>query len=243
MRNMCKLIFGGLVAGGMLLSVPATLLAQQQPRNTVMLEARKRINEAQAVVTDLKAEQKRIKDKVLVEYAEKEEWKNTAANHKKAKAAYEASKKQALTSLQAKPEYKQLVKDRTALQTKLEEVSNQRNADPDVIAKTGTELANKGYAIKKMESEVMTTDEKAVAAKEAFDAAEKEMKSMDEEVEASLQTDPDYAAIQVQVEQAELLVTQAKEAAAAAQKQEAEARRAARPAPAPKKSRGTEGLE
>ncbi len=244
MRKTARFICSGILAAGILFGLPFTSYAQTPPRNnSQIVEARKRISEAQAVVNDLKAEQKRIKDKVLAEYAEKEEWKNTAANHKKAKAAYETSKKQAQTALQSKPDYKQAVKDRVALQEKLDATSKQRDADPQAIAKIGTDLATKGIAIKKMETEAIATDEKSLAAKEAFEAAEKEMKSLDEEVEAQLQTDPDYAAIQQQVDQAELQVTQAKEAALAAQKAEADARRASRPAPtpkAPKRGKSTE---
>jgi chromosome segregation ATPase len=238
MQTGAKYIAGGLLAVGLVLCAPAASRAAQVPaKNQALLDARKRITEAQAAVTELKTEQTRIKEKRRAELETKEEWRNTVAKHKKAKAAYEAARKTALETMKAKPEYKQLIKDRDALQKKQEDLHKQRDADPTAIAKTGTDLATKGIALKKMESESMERDEKALEAKEAFEAAEKEMKALDDEVEGGLVSDPDYAALQQQIEQAELQLTQAKEAAIQMQKAESQARAANRPRPTPKSSK------
>jgi hypothetical protein len=226
MRNVLKSLSGALLAAGLVLAVPAVSSAQAPPRQpNPNAEARKQITAAQQQVNELKKQQAQVKEKLTATFASKEEFKNTVANHKKAKAAWEAARKQAMTAAQAKPEYKQLVKDREALQTKYNDA--QAKSDAEGMRKTGTDLASKGVLIKNMEKDAMEQDDKAIAAKEAFEAAEKEMKALDDEVEAALQTDPDYMQLQQQVTQGEQQLQSQKDALAQQQKSEAQARSAA----------------
>jgi hypothetical protein len=217
------------LAAGLAVLTPGAARAQSPAaqRNQQLLESRKRVTEAQAIVTDLKAEQKRIKDKKQAEFESKEEWKNTVADHKKAKAAYDAALKAAKAAVLNKPEYKALLKEKETLQAKMEALSGKAGADPDAISKTGSQLSVKALALKRMETEALEQDPKTLDAKDALDVAEKNMKALEEEVEATLATDPDYAALLTQIEQAETQVAAAKEADVAA-------RKAARPAPAPR---------
>jgi chromosome segregation ATPase len=200
-------------------AAPRANAAQTTPRppnpNT---EARKQISAAQAQVTQIKSDQKRLKDKLMTEFEGKEEWKNTAANFKKAQAAYDKTKKDALKTLTAKPEYKKLVQEKETARLKLDELNKQRDRDPSAITRAGTELANKGTALKKMEADAVANDEKVLAAKEQFDKADKEMKALDQEVEGALTSDPDYVAIQQQLEQAEAQVKQMRDTLAQQQK-------------------------
>jgi chromosome segregation ATPase len=241
MRMMSRFLPGAPAAAvGLALLLPSFAAAQTAPRpqqNTALLEARKRVTEANEVVTQLRAEQKRVKDKLINDFSAKEEWKNTVPNLTKAKKEHETAKAQAERALQSKPEYKKLREEREALRKKLDELTASRNPDPNQITKIGTDLAQKGTALKKMESEAVETDEKALAAKDKLDKAQKEMDQLDAEVETALQSDPNYAAIQQQLEQAELQLAQAKESALQTQKSEAAARRASRPTQAPKPPR------
>ena len=202
-------------------TLASSAMAQAQPKNTALQDAQKRITEQQQKVNELKGEQKKIKDKLATQFESKEEFKNTSANFKKAKAEYDAARKAAVTKAQAKPEYKQLAKDKEALQTKYSAAVAAR--DTDNIAKLGSDVTAKSIAMKKMETDAMDQDEKAVAAKEKYDAAQKEMKSLDDEVEANLQTDPDYAAIQQQVVQAETELKTQRDALEQQRKSEAQA--------------------
>jgi hypothetical protein len=134
-----------------------------------------------------------------------------------------------------------LAKDKEALQAKY----NAAVASQDEVAiqKTGTDVTTKAIAIRNMETEAMAQDEKAIEAKEKLDVAQKEMKTLDDEVEAYLTTDPDYAAIQQQVVQAETELKQQEDqqkAATAAASQAAAAASRARSAskPRPSKSGG-----
>ena len=163
--------------------------------------------------------------KLTVSFESKEEFKNTSANFKKAKADYDAARKTALSTVQAKPEYKQLQKDKEALQTKYNAAVAAN--DKDAITKVGSDIAAKGIAAKNMEKEAMDADDKALNAKEKLDAAQKEMKALDDEVEANLATDPDYAAIQQQVTQAEADLKQQEDALAQQQKAEQQSHAAA----------------
>ena len=224
-----KLVYGLLLAAGFTALAPHAALAQAPARNQALIDSRKRISDAVLVVTELKADQKRIKDKKQAEFEAKEEWKNTVANHKKAKTDYDNARKAALANVQKSAAYKQALKDKEAVQAKMEALNGKRDADPDAIQKLGSQLAVKALVVKKMETEAATDDPKTLDAKDALDAAEKNMKALEEEVEAALATDPDYAALLTQIEQAETQVAQAKEA-------DIQARKAARPPPPPPKA-------
>jgi chromosome segregation ATPase len=218
------------------------------PKNTAAAEQTKQINAAQATVNEIKADQKRLKDKLTTEFESKEEWKNTAANFKKAQTAYDKAKKDAMRTLAAKPEYKKLLAEKDAARTKVDELNKQREPDPTAIAKAGTDLATKSTALKKLEADAVANDEKVLAAKEAFEVADKEMKALDAEVEGALTSDPDYVAVQQQLDQAEAQVKQLRDAAAAARKQDQQSKAAASRAASaakttstPRRSRGGEG--
>ena len=221
-----KFAYGLLVAAGFVVLAPNAALGQANARNQALVESRRRITEAQQVVTDLKADQKRIKDKKQAEFEAKEEWKDIVANHKKAKTDYDNARKAALANAQKSAAYKQALKDKEAVQAKMEALNGKRDADPDAITKLGSQLAVKAVALKKIENDAVANDSKLLDAKDAFDAAEKKLKELEEEVEAALATDPDYAALLTQLEQAETQVAQAREA-------DVQARKAARPPPPP----------
>jgi len=229
MRKVYTYVSASLLAAGLTLALPlafapAAFAAPPAPKNTALIDARKKVDEANKAVTDIKKEKDRMHDKKRAEFESKDEWKNTAANQKKAKAAYEAARKQALTTLQAKPEYKQLLKDKAALQEQQTEVN--KGSDPNAIAKVGSELAAKNTTIKNMEKDAMEQDEKAAAAKEALDKADQSMKDLDAEVDSALATDPDYLQLTEQSKTAEQALTQAKDSYQQQQKQESAARSA-----------------
>jgi hypothetical protein len=226
-----KFAYGLLLAAGFVALAPDAAFAQTAgaAKNQALIDSRKRITEAQQIVTELKADQKRIKDKKQAEFEAKEEWKNTVANHKKAKTDYENARKAALGNVQKSAAYKQALKDKEAVQAKMEALNGKRDADPEAIQKLGSQLAVKALVVKKMETEAATDDAKTLDAKDALDVADKNMKALEEEVEAALATDPDYAALLTQIEQAETQVAQAKEA-------DIQARKAARPPPPPPKA-------
>jgi hypothetical protein len=225
----CKLALGLLLAG---ICVPTHAFAQNASasaqRQQQLNESRKKVTDAQTALNTLKEDQKRIRDKKRSELEVKEEFKSVVANQKKAKSNYDAAKKTAMAAVQTKPEYKQAVKDKAELQEKYNAILQQgAKADPDVIAKAGSQVSVKSLAIKKMETQGVDDDPKVQDAKDALDIADKDMKALDEEVDAVLTTDPEYTALLTQIEQAELAVAQAKEA-------DVQFRKTSRPPPAPK---------
>ena len=242
MQTVSKWLSAPLLALGLTVCTAGTSSAQPAPNPKV--EARRQISAAQAEVNLIKADQKRVKDQLMTEFESKEEWKNTLANHKKAKSEYEKAQKAALRAAMAKPEYKKIMQEWQAAQAKYEEIIKSRNPNPDAIARAGTEVSKLALARKKMENDAIANDDKALAAKEALEKAEKEMKALDEEVEGALMSDPDYIAIQQKLEQAETQVKQMRDQLAqqtkAEQQSKAAAGRAARPTRA---TRGEEGLD
>ena len=225
MQTVSKWLSAPLLALGLALCAAGPVSAQPAPNPKT--EARKQISLAQTEVNNIKAEQKRVKDKLMGEFESKEEWKNTLANHKKAKAEYEKAQKAALRAMAAKPEYKKLSQERQAAQTKYEEINKERSRNPDAIARAGTEVSKLALAMKKMENDAVANDDKALAAKEALEKADKEMKALDEEVEGALMSDPDYIAIQQQLEQAEAQVKQMRDQLAQQTKAEQQSKAAA----------------
>lgn len=234
MTVVCKFALGLLLAG---IVFPANAFAQNQSANAQrqqqLAESRRKVTDAQAALNTLKEDQKRIRDKMRTELEGKEEFKNVVTNQKKAKAKYDDAKKAALSTVQAKEEYKQALKEKEALQAKYSTIVKQgNNADPDAIAKAGSQLSAKSFAIKKMETEGVDQDARVQEAKDALDIAEKDMKSLDEEVDAGLTNDQEYTALLSQIGQAEQAVAQAKEA-------DVQFRKTSRPAPTPKAPKST----
>jgi chromosome segregation ATPase len=228
MRLSLKYVPASLLAAGLMLASPlasSTSFAAPVAKNTALIDARKKVDEANKVVLDIKKEKDRIHDKKRTEFEAKDEWKDTASNQKKAKAAFESAKKQALATLQAKPEYKQLLKDRDALQAQQTEV--EKGGDSAAITKVGSELSAKNTTIKNLEKDAMEQDEKASSAKEKMDKADQAMKDLDAEVDSALATDPDFLQVEEQSKQAEQALTQAKDAYTQMQKSEQQQRSAA----------------
>lgn len=206
--------------------------AQQPPRPpNPAAEARKRTLEAQQVVNDLRAEQKRIKDKLIVDFGEKEEWKDTVPNLKKADKEFKAAERAALITMRNSPEYKKLLKEQQELTAKMDGFRTSRNADEKTIIRTGTQLAEVGTKLKKMDGAAVAQDEKATDAKDKLTEAQKKMKDLEKEVDTALQSDPEYIALDQQVLQAEQQLQAAKDQENAAR----QAQRTARP-PAPTKA-------
>lgn len=210
-------------------AAPTATPPPANPANSAVAEARKRVAEAQKAVDEIKAEQKRIKDKRVSDYSDKEEWKNTAPALAKAKKEYDAAKRQALLAMKNSDQYKKTLKDRDALQAKLEALQKSQDPDPKQIASIGSAIANDGIALKKMETSAIESDGKTAELKEALDKAEKDMKTLEDEVETSLQSDPEYAQLQTQIDQGQVQLTQAKDALAQTIKSQA----ASHPRPAP----------
>ena len=239
MRKLFGSLCAVILSAGLVSHAPALQTPPRNPppqKNTAAIEARKRVAEAQTVVNELRADEKRIKEKRRSEFeSEKEEWKTTMATHKKREAAYKAARDAALASVKAKPAYKAAVKNKAALQLKVDELTAKKGADPALITKTASKLTAESYAIKKMETDAITQDAKAIEAKELFEESEKEVKELEEEVDSSLATDPDYMVIQQQLEQAEMALTQAKEAANQASKADRPVR-----TPTPRRGKSTE---
>ena len=187
-------------------------------------EAKKRIAEMQKELNDLRAEKAKIKNTLLAEFEDKDEWKDTVSRHKKAKAAFESAKKKALQSMKASAEYKDLARERDALVAKQDELQKKRAADPEEVARVGTELAKKATALKNMEKTAVEQDEKALAAKDEFLAAEKEKRTLDAEVEDALLSDPDFEELEGKIEAAETQLMTSKDQLAEQKKSEAQSR-------------------
>src|SRR5688500_14661016 len=182
MPSMFKLLCGSLLGAVLVLGTPDSSQAQAAGASATT-EAKQRIREMEQELKGLKAEKDKIKQRLQEEFVEKDEWKDTLNRHKNAKSAFESAKKKALAAVKASPEYKELARERDALVAKQDEMNKKGNADPDEVARVGTELAKKATALKNMEKAAVEEDEKALAAKEEFLAAEKERKALDAEVE------------------------------------------------------------
>lgn len=229
MRKIYKLLSASILGAGLLLGLPSVSPAQtgygSAGGGSPTAEANKRIKELQGELNDLRAERTALKNKILDEFAERDEWKDTLSRHKKAKAAYDAAKKKAEKAVKASAAYKDLAGQRDALVAKQDELAKKGGADPDEVARVGTELAKKATALKNMEKEAIDQDEKALAAKEEFLAAEKEKRTLDAEVEDAMLSDPDFEQLESKIADAETQLDSAKDQLAQ-QKKAAAAQRA-----------------
>lgn len=233
MPKLFKLLCTSLLGAALVLGMPRESSAQVGTtggRGSATAEAKKKISEMQAELKALKAEKDKIRERLLAEFLEKDEWKDTMNRHRKAKAASASAKKDALAAVKASPEYKELAREREALVKKQDELNDRgASADLDEISRVGTELAKKATALKNMEKDAVEQDERSLAAKEEFAEAEKEKRELDAEVEDAMLSDPDFESLDTKIEQVETQLDSARTQLAQQQKSEAAARRNSRP--------------
>jgi chromosome segregation ATPase len=194
-------------------------------QNTASQTAGKQVQKAQADVNKIQAELNKIRAKVRTQVLAKPEWTQVGAQKKTAEANLAVARKNALSVLGNKADYKALAKEREDAQ----QVVNAFNAAGSQVTqadfdKASTTLVTNGYAMKKMESDTLKEDPKYSEASAQLDAANAKMKEADSQVEIALKDDQEYQNAFKQLETAKNALTTAKAQVAQARQQEEQAR-------------------
>lgn len=238
MNKSLRLALGTVLAAGLSAALPSTSQAQYPGgygggANSALAEQRRQIKEAEAEVTRIRGEMKKMNTRVAAKYEGKEEWETAKTNLKAAESAYEKSRKAAMVRLYASPEYK-AAKDKQlkAEQAIAAQQAAGAKANAKAMEKAQQERLDAGLALRKLETDALAADPKIAENKTKLAEAKKAWEALQDEVKEALKQDPEYLALEQQLEQAQAAVAQQKQAmqqAAAAEaqsrRQQAEARR------------------
>lgn len=194
-------------------------------QNTQSQTAGKAVGKAQADVNKLQTDLNKIRTKVRVQVLAKPEWAQIVNAKKAAEATLDTTRKAALGALRNKPEYKNLQKERDDAQqivTQFNQPGSQvSQADFD---KASSSVVQNGYAMKKMEMDVLKDDPKYAEASTQLEAANAKMKDVEAQVDVALKDDQDYQNTSKQLDQAKSALAAARTQLAQARQQEEQAR-------------------
>jgi chromosome segregation ATPase len=226
-----KFALGTVLAAGLSAALPSASNAQYPGgygggANSALAEQRKAIKEAEAEVSRIRNEMNKMKTRVAAKYEGKEEWETAKTNLKTAEAAYEKSRKAAMAKLYASPEYK-AAKDK---QLKAEQaIATQQaagaKANAKAMEKAQQDRLDAGLALRKLETDALAADPKIAENKAKVAEAKKAWEALQDELKEALKQEPEYLALEQQLEAAQGAVDQQKQSLAQAQASEAQNRR------------------
>ena len=227
-----KLALGALLAAGLSAALPSSSHAQYPGgyggggQNSALAEQRKAIKEAELETSRIRGEMKKLNARVAAKYEGKDEWETAKTNLKKAETDYEASRKKAMAKLYASPEYK-AAKDKQlkAEQAIAAQTAAGNKANDKAMEKAQQDRLDAGLALRKLETDALAADPKIAENKTKLAEAKKAWEALQDEVKEALKQDPEYLALEQQLEQAQVQVDQMKASLAQTAASEREARR------------------
>jgi hypothetical protein len=190
-------------------------------QNTQSQTAGKQVAKAQADVNKLLTDLNKLRAKVRVQVLAKPEWAQVMNSKKAAEATVDAARKNALSGLRNKPEYKALQKERDEAQ---QLVTNFNTPGSQVsqadFEKASNTVVTDGYAMKKMETDALKEDPKYAEAITQLDSANAKMKEAESQVDVALKDDQEYQNASKQLDSAKTTLATAKTQLAQARQQE-----------------------
>ena len=194
-------------------------------QNSASQQAGKQVHDAQLAVTKIQMDEAKIRNRVRNELMAKPEWASVLANKRKAEAVLEQARKNALASVQNKPEYKDLMKERETAQAQLASGnSGGAQLSDEEVQKASGVMVKDGLQIKQMEKAALAEDPKYAEAKAQNDAANAKLTELDAQVEQALKADQEYQQLDQQLAQAKTQLDAAHKQLAQARQQEQEQR-------------------
>ncbi|HEX8915761.1 MAG TPA: hypothetical protein VF796_25630 [Humisphaera sp.] len=221
----CVLTLG---AAGVVAPAVAAPPVAPKPESPIVA-ARRQLTEANVALNAAKQQQTAVKAKVAAKYkTENPDYAKAEAAAVKTKADAEATRKAALTAVQAKKEYQTALANKEAQVERLRALPAsasdfQRDKITNELDKYRTELQTMDRSV--------DADPKVVESKRAADEAARALDAFKAQLEAACAADPDYVAATAAVTDAETRLAAATEALKQAQASNVRPRT---PAPAPK---------
>jgi hypothetical protein len=197
-------------------------------QNSASAAAGKQVNTIRQEINKLTSDMARIRLKLRNDMLTKPEWASVVAAKKAADTNVEAARRTVLATLRTKEEYKTLAKERddAAATVNAANAPNTQISDEDA-KKAGDLMVNDGFAMKKMEMDMLKEDSKYTEAAAQMDSINAKMKELDGAVDLALKDDKDYQDDEKKVEQLKTSLASAQTALANARKSEEAARVAA----------------
>lgn len=240
--NTLKLAVGALLAAGLSAALPSTSHAQYaQGANSALAEQRRQIKEAEAEVNRIRGEMKKMTTRVAAKYEGKEEWETAKTALKKAETEYETASKKAKAKLYASPDYKAAKDKQLKAEAVLAAQAAGSKANDKAMEKAQQDRLDAGLALRKLETDALAADPKIAEAKAKHAEAKKAWDALQDEVKEAVKQEPEYLALEQQLEQAQAAVDQQKVALQQAQASEAQARRQQAEAERQSRSSGRSG--
>jgi hypothetical protein len=169
----------------------------QVNQNPVALAA-KAVQDAEIVLKKATVDVQRKRDKVKNELKAKPEWAGVAADYTKADTDVKMMHRTVLGAVQAKPEYRELIKQREDAE-KVRQAAAKGSADASAEQVSDADLAaaNDAYfkaslAMKAMEKQALSNDQGLTDANSRLEASKAKLAELDAEVDEALKNDTDY---------------------------------------------------
>lgn len=245
--NFKRFAFAALLTGGLAAVLPLSADAQYPGQgygrgpDPALLDARRQLKDAEAIVTKIRSDMNKIKVRFSSRYEGKTEWEEAQKAMKKAKAEYNAANKKAMARLQASKEYQAQKEKLTKADEQVEAVQGKRKIDKKALDKALQDRTDAALAIRKLESNMVREDPALVEAKQKLADAKETWQALQEELDEAVKQDPDYQAMEVELETAQANVDQMKMALQQQQMAAREARRAQMEAERQQRSGGRSG--
>ncbi len=214
--NLKRFALVALLTGGMAAVLPTPASAQYPgtggPRgpDPAMIEARKQLKLAEAEVTRVRGDMGKIKTRFAARYEGKAEWEEAQKNLKKAEAAYTAANKKALNKLQQSKEYQALREKQLMADEQVTAMQGKAKVDKKLLDKALQDRTDAAIQMRKLEAQLVQDDPALTAAKENRATANKTWEALQEELDEAVKQDPDYQALEAEMETAQANVEQVK---------------------------------
>jgi len=197
-------------------------------QNSASATAGKQVNTIRQEMNKLTSDMARIRLKLHNDMMTKPEWASVVAAKKAADTNVEAARRTILATLRTKDDYKALAKERddAAATVNAANAPNTQISDDDA-KKAGDVMIRDGFAMKKMEMDLLKEDSKYTEAAAQLDSINAKMKELDGAVDLALKDDKDYQDDETKLGQFKTTLVSAQTALATARKSEEAARLAA----------------
>jgi hypothetical protein len=151
-------------------------------------------NPAYAELADAKRALKVIHDKLFAAYQQTQPWADATTKVSSARDELEAAKKAAREALSSNPDYQAAVAAKQKAQDDLTAAKASPDSTPESITGPATAVMEASGKISALENDAFSNDSAIIAAQANVTAAKAGLDAEKQEFEASLPSDPDYAA-------------------------------------------------
>lgn len=212
--NLKRFALAALLAGSAAAVLPTAAHAQYPGGpggpDPAIAEAKKQLKAAEAEVIRVRGDLAKIKTRFAARYEGKTEWEEAQKNLKKAEAAHTAANKKALNKLHQSKEYQALKEKQAKADEQVTSMQGKAKVDKKLLDKALQDRTDAALQMRKLEAQLVQEDPALTASKEKLAEAKKTWEALQEELTEAVKQDPDYQALELEMETAQAAVDQQK---------------------------------